>query len=93
MTKLKGDVAQASEESRSRKYSNISKNSPFCAFTSFSKKESKYSGSLEIVKFPINAHPGKDDLTWWELQHQCATGFYYYTLLYSAKMSRGLVGN
>ena len=48
-------------------------------FTSFSKKQSKYSGSLEIVKFPINAHPGKDDLTWWELQHHCATCMYYCT--------------
>ena len=62
MTKLKGDVAQASEESRSRKYSNISKNSSFCAFISFSKKQSKYSESLRLLNFlsmPIQAR-----MTW-----------------------------
>ena len=83
MTKLKGDVAQASEESRSRKYSNISKNSSFCAFISFSKKQSKYSESLRLLNFlsmPIQAR-----MTWLGgssnaiVQHVC-TFVHYCTL-------------
>ena len=58
------------KRARNRGVANIQISSKlFCAFTPFSKKQSKYSGSPEIVKFPINAHPGKDDLTWRKLQH------------------------
>ena len=82
------------KRARNRGVANIQISSKlFCAFTPFSKKQSKYSGSPEIVKFPINAHPGKDDLTWRELQHLCTTCLYFFTLLYTAKMSRGSVGN
>ena len=63
MTKLKGDVAQASEESRSRKYSNISETSPFCAFISFSKKSNPSTAYpqrlLNFLSMPIQAR-----MTW-----------------------------
>ena len=85
MTKLKGDVAQASEESRSRKYSNISKNSPFCAFTSLHFQKSNPSTAnpwrlLNFLSMPIQARMtwlgGSSNTT---VQHGC-TFVHYCTL-------------